>query len=329
MCLISFFLFAGQVMAAETPYVPMTDIQGHWAEPSIQECVDMAIVRGNPDGTYRPNATISRAEFLALVVRAFDIPAGTEEVTFPDVKKGDWFLPELEAAQKAGIAGGYPDGTFRPTKGVSRAEMVAMVVRAARQDLSPLQAGSTFPDVPDGWMTEPVRLALQSGIVGGYADGRFYPDKQANRAEAAVVMLRALDAMQVPEKQPDDQQLTGQVIASEGAGIDEMNHQDYSMTKSLQYTIGQARAMTISQADDLAAYGASGARLNIVPKTQKALALQKRQRTAQVRYTFTYEITVTAPNVEKKNLVDGTLLYSLRMQGGEWKIYKIESESPQ
>ncbi|KAB2951377.1 S-layer homology domain-containing protein [Heliorestis acidaminivorans] len=322
--LFFFLLFPGQALAQNNAGIK--DHKGHWAEKSIQEFVDMDITRGYPDGTFRPNAMITRAEFLTLLVKAFDLPTGSAELPFPDVKANDWFRAEAVAAKEAGIVQGDERGNFEPQRPVNRAEMVTMVIRAAGESLVPSGQKRYFPDVSRGsWMEEPIALAVQAEIVSGYVDGLFHPQRQATRAEAATLLTKALQSLQNPEYLPNDEKLMQVVIDFENAGIEETNRQSYSLTASLGYTIGLAREMTIYQSEQLKKETElSQVRLTIEPVAQEARVFEKSRFTAKVRYKYHYKVRLQTNDLEQSGIIAETIDYSLRKQNGQWKIYKME-----
>ena len=83
----------------------------------------MGIVKGYEDGTFRPNAPISRAEFAAIATRFFDETGATYEPgTFTDVTGSEWFAGAIMDAVNLGLIGGYEDGTVRPNNNITRAE---------------------------------------------------------------------------------------------------------------------------------------------------------------------------------------------------------------
>ncbi|QGG49145.1 S-layer homology domain-containing protein [Heliorestis convoluta] len=322
-----FFFLPGQAMAQSS--VGFSDHKGHWAENTIQEFVDMDITQGYPDGTFRPNGLITRAEFLTLVVKTFDLPIGNSAVTFPDVQSSDWFYAVAGAAKAAGIVQGDERGNFSPHRPVSRAEMVTMVRRAAGESLVLSGQRRSFPDVPVGsWMEEPIVHAVQAGLVSGYQDGLFYPQQQATRAEAATVLIKTLDNLESPHFLSDQKELLDVVFAFENAGIEEINRQDYSLLQSVRHTVGLARQTTLFQGQELKKQAESTqARFLIDPIKQEAKVLEQSTLTAKVLYSYSYGITLQGPGFEESGTITEEVYYYLRKQNGDWKIYKMEESS--
>jgi len=112
---------------------PFSDISGHWAEGYIEELYDLRITGGYPDGTYRPDNTVTRAEMAVFLLNSLDIsvsPVGyVPDHNFIDIT-GHWAEPWINELANLGITGGYPDDTYRPGNLVSRAEMAVFLVKA-------------------------------------------------------------------------------------------------------------------------------------------------------------------------------------------------------
>lgn len=194
--------------AAEQPKPPIAkfkDMAGHWAEGTVAKLAGMGVISGYEDGSFRPDNEISRAEVTAILVRALKLPAGSEQdlLKFKDrASIPDWARGVVAAAAKEGLVRGYPqpDGTvtFEPDRPVSRAEMAALVVRilekkvgsVAPAELKFVDAGS----IPQ-WARSSVGAAVAKGIVVGYPDNTFRPQKRVTRAEAAAMILRMLEAI--------------------------------------------------------------------------------------------------------------------------------------
>ena len=94
----------------------------------------MEIVKGYLDGSFQPNASISRAEFVTIATRFFDYTAEYVPGTFPDVEAGRWYADYIQAAVDMGLIEGYPDGSFGPEDPITRAEAATMLTRFCELD---------------------------------------------------------------------------------------------------------------------------------------------------------------------------------------------------
>lgn len=174
----------------------------HWAKSSVDNLVEKGVISGNPDGTFRPDYSINRAEFLKIVLLAVDPDAfsSAEGSCFNDVDSGYWYTDYVCSAKKVGIVEGYPDGTFRPASYITRAEAVALVVKALDLALSS-NPWTEFADVTENWQKLYVQSAVAYGVVKGYSKTVFGPLNNLTRAEAAKILDNALniDKNFVPE----------------------------------------------------------------------------------------------------------------------------------
>ncbi|RAV21273.1 DUF4832 domain-containing protein [Paenibacillus contaminans] len=182
--------------APSVPAMTLTDMKGHWAEQQIRQAVSDGIVDGYEDGTFKPDATVTRAEFTVLLARALQLPDGSSDLTFTDREQiGPWAADAIANAVEAGIISGYEDGSFRPDAVINRAEMAVMIARALGWKAD---AGVLTPFADDGtipsWAKPFVMAAAQKGILEGREGNRFAPLDTATRAEAVVLLLRVLEA---------------------------------------------------------------------------------------------------------------------------------------
>ena len=126
-----------------------------WYGTTVATLADMGIVKGYEDGTFRPNAPITRAEFAAIATRFFDETGATYEPgTFTDVTGSEWFAGAIMDAVNLGLIGGYEDGTVRPNNNITRAEACAIVNRTLGRvpdadHLLPENEMKTWPDNPE------------------------------------------------------------------------------------------------------------------------------------------------------------------------------------
>ena len=183
--------------AEEEPEMEFSDMKGHWAHEAILRTTSLGIVNGFPDGTFRPNLKVTRAEFAAMLVRAMHLnPQDGVALSFKDVGQiPKWAKSYIAAASSAGIINGYQDGTFRAGDTVTRAEMAVMLVRAAKlpRGNNTQVLNFTDADMIPNWASEAIAAAQAAGIVQGYKTGYFSPNSGTTRAEAAAVILRLLD----------------------------------------------------------------------------------------------------------------------------------------
>src|SRR5450756_608903 len=180
------------LMPANTFAFQATDISGHWAQVKIQSWIDKGLIKGYPDGTFKPDQDITRAEFMALVNRAFGYTA-VAPITYTDVKAGSWYAPEVAKAQAAGYITGYPDGTMKPENPITREE-VATIVARIKNLTSDANAADKYTDASKigSWSKGQVGAVTSAKIMQGYPDGSFMPQGLITRAEVVEALDNAL-----------------------------------------------------------------------------------------------------------------------------------------
>ena len=180
------------------------DLKGHWAAQTVQELVGKGIISGYEDNTFRPDNLINRAECSAILARALQLPAGavTLEAFSDAADVPAWAAAPVAAAVEAALLKGYPeeDGTttFRPARQVTRAELAVILSRVVVKEIGEQQpAAAGFADLEQipTWALDGVSLAAEKGLVQGYPDGTFQPDKEVTRAEAAAMIARLLGVL--------------------------------------------------------------------------------------------------------------------------------------
>lgn len=159
------------------------DYSGHWAQKDFQSWVDKGLISGYGNGIYKPNQEITRAEWVTLINRVFNLQEKSE-IAFTDVLVSGAYYSDIQKASAAGYVSGYSDGTFRPTQVVSRQEAAVMLHRLFQLNSS---ANTSAPkDVEDlpSWSQEAVLSLFGEGYLNGYSDGSFKGAKAVTRAEA-------------------------------------------------------------------------------------------------------------------------------------------------
>lgn len=172
----------------------ITDINGHWAQVHIEKWLTDGLIAGYPDGQFKPDREITRAEFVALVNRAFEKQSENAAGSFSDVKPPDWFYDEVVSAKAAGYISGYPDGTFKPYNAVTRQEAAVMLTKLlglAPEVESTVESFSDYHSI-DQWAIPGINAVTAQAIMHGFPDKTFGAQNNITRAEAVVTLDRAL-----------------------------------------------------------------------------------------------------------------------------------------
>ncbi|ULO06746.1 S-layer homology domain-containing protein [Paenibacillus sp. 19GGS1-52] len=177
--------------ANPTPSV-FTDTTSHWAAASIDLFIKLGVVNGYSDGSFHPNASITRAEFSTIIVKLFDLSTTVTGSTLSDVS-GHWAESSITTLQEKGIVSGYSNGTFKPNFAISRSEIISIISKIIDlNNVVTTTSLSNFSDIDNTWNKAQIEKAAAAGIIRGEGKGAFLPDKQASRAEALTIVLRVL-----------------------------------------------------------------------------------------------------------------------------------------
>jgi hypothetical protein len=172
-----------------------SDVQAsYWAYDAISNLSRLDYITGYPDGSFKPDGTITRAEFVSILTRALKLQAYSPPVPgFTDVSSSDWFYSSVESSVHAGIASGNGSGSFSPNEPVTREEMATILVNAlSKQDeaKASMSARTLFADDTSisSWARGFVVMAVNEGLIRGYPDNTFRPQGDATRAEACSMI---------------------------------------------------------------------------------------------------------------------------------------------
>jgi hypothetical protein len=180
--------------------VTFDDIQGHWAQEDIEFLASIGIINGKTSSLFVPDASITRAEFIALVVREleyFNIE-GTDQTSFNDLEAGAWYVEEVQYAAQLGLVKGTGDGKFNPNSNITREQIATFLGRTytlvtgeevsvnAEQILSNYTDQNTISD----WAKNDVAFLVESGVINGVSPDKIGPSANATRAQTAVMLSR-------------------------------------------------------------------------------------------------------------------------------------------
>ncbi|WP_053372653.1 Ig-like domain-containing protein [Paenibacillus sp. FJAT-27812] len=178
----------------EKPAAPVKfdDLSSHWAKGAIDKLSAQNIISGYPDQTFKPEKEMTRAEFVVLLVKALHLK-GTDGPEFSDLN-GHWAEEAVKTAATLGIIQGVSDSTFAPKQKITREQMAVILVRALKLKVDNGEK-TKFVDQKDisDWAVGSLHALVSQGIIKGYEDGSFRPDKAMNRGEAASVIVKLME----------------------------------------------------------------------------------------------------------------------------------------
>lgn len=178
-------------------------LAGHWSGALVAALEAKGIVNGDELGRFEPDAPLTRAQLAKMLVMGLGFAEDAQLLSrypsrFGDVPVWHWGTGYIESMAEIGLTQGYDDGTFRPNDVVTRAQLAVMLVRAAgleeqarlvRSAITPYNDDRAVPS----WARGEVALATMKGLITGFPDGTFQPEKPVTRAEGSTVLLRLLD----------------------------------------------------------------------------------------------------------------------------------------
>ncbi len=174
--------------------LPFTDIADcAWAHEFIKALYDKGIVTGVSADSFEPNRAVTRAEFVKMLVTAFNVSASNEVAfAFDDVTKDMWSYPYIETAYKGGIVSGMNKNYFGATETITRQDAAVMIARVL--GAPSVTEKDTFADSQNisDYAKDAVAFAAKRGIMNGMSDGNFEPMGITTRAQAAAIISRAL-----------------------------------------------------------------------------------------------------------------------------------------
>lgn len=168
-----------------------------WAKTAITELGNKEIITGKEPGKFFPEDNISRAEFIKILVKAFNFDDETAECDFTDVVEEDWYYNYIAAALKNGLISGYTDDTFKPNNNITREEMAVVISKLLHKIHANISIDTDILQYSDkddisSYALESVAAVTTLGIMGGMGNNMFSPKETTNRAQAAKVIYETL-----------------------------------------------------------------------------------------------------------------------------------------
>ncbi|HEY8391877.1 MAG TPA: S-layer homology domain-containing protein [Capillibacterium sp.] len=185
------FLFSFFLVTPPAHAMP-ADIDGHWAEESIKDLMTAGIFNGYPDGSFRPDQSVTRAELAKILAVAYEFTPSGGQLQFTDIEK-HWAERYITALAQAGILTGYPDGKFKPEAPITRAELVVTLTRlmqiGTEEEQYTIDFAPTYPDLTkEHWAFYQIELVAKLGLLPRYYTPEFGPSRLASRADTAWML---------------------------------------------------------------------------------------------------------------------------------------------
>ncbi|MEH1856042.1 MAG: DUF1565 domain-containing protein [Nostoc sp.] len=178
-----------------TPTIELTDIANHWAGGFIRELVKLGIINGFPDRTFKPDATMTRAQYAALLVKAFNPSPNRAASKFKDVPADFWASKVIQQAYQGLFLSGFPDNTFGPNKNIQRVQVIVSLVNGLGLSSDGTATIKVFDDqakIPEYAKDEVVKAINKEIIVNNPNLKQLNPTRDATRGEVAAIVYQAL-----------------------------------------------------------------------------------------------------------------------------------------
>ena len=191
------------ITSPTTPTAPTTQVafkdvpNNYWAQTFIQELASRNIIKGFPDGSFRPNDPVTRAQFAALLSQAMNKSTIRSNATFTDVASNNWAATAIQKAYTTGFMSGYSATTFRPNENISRVQILVSLANGlgyapTKPIDTTLQVFSDANAIP-AYARNSVGAATENRMVVNYPNLKLLnPNQPATRAEVAAFIYQAL-----------------------------------------------------------------------------------------------------------------------------------------
>lgn len=254
--LLSLMIVSSLLLTPVYASVSFSDIDGHWSEDYVLEMAELGLVNGDPDGTFRPDDPMNRAEAaevlanLYVEITSIEADIGLDADGFSDVEEDAWYWGSISILQALGIADGNPDGTYEPAENINRAEYTKLVMNLYYE----LASLGYMPDMEltdvitddfadldqNEWYSGTVSYAYNLGFVSGSEcdDGNcFYAGNEITRAEATTILYRVWDISIEVDTQEENVELSKYVDGeyfAEGPYKDPAGDEDMGVTLTIE-----------------------------------------------------------------------------------------------
>lgn len=166
---------------------------------AVEYLKNKEIIQGYPDGSFKPDQTINRAEALKIIMLSITLEEEStitifeDELPFPDVNPDDWFFDFVLRAFDLELVEGYPDGLFKPGNNINVAESIKIILLRFSVDLPEELETDPYADVKiDDWYSKYAQYAKEKQVIEPFDDGKLQASRDITRGEFALIIYRLL-----------------------------------------------------------------------------------------------------------------------------------------
>ncbi|MBT9313772.1 S-layer homology domain-containing protein [Leptothoe kymatousa] len=188
-------------LATPTPVVAQTQIQftdvssSHWASQFIASLAQRNVIAGFPDGSFRPDEPVTRAQYAAMVRKAFNQSSIRSGTSFVDVPANFWATSAIDEAYRMGFLSGYPNNVFQPNQNIPRAQVLVSLANGLDYQASTVTSANFYSDagaIPN-YAVRSIAAATEQRLVVNYPNLEVLrPNQTATRADVAAFIYQAL-----------------------------------------------------------------------------------------------------------------------------------------
>lgn len=168
---------------------------GYWAKGYIEALASQNIIAGFPDGSFRPNEPVTRAQFATIVNKALSPASKRPGIDFKDLQSNFWAYAAIQSAYQGQYVSGYPDGTFKPQQQIPRVQVLVSLANGLGLNAETQNALGFYTDAAQipKYATGSVAAATSRKLVINYPTVKqLNPNREATRAEVAAFVYQAL-----------------------------------------------------------------------------------------------------------------------------------------
>lgn len=188
-------------LTTPTPVVAQTQIQftdvssNHWASQFIVSLAQRDIIAGFPDGSFRPDEPVTRAQYAAMVRKAFNQTSIRSSTTFVDVPANYWATTAIDEAYRMGFLSGYPNRVFQPNQNIPRAQVLVSLANGLNYQANAIASANVYQDagaIPN-YAVASIAASTERQLVVNYPNVELLrPNQTATRADVAAFIYQAL-----------------------------------------------------------------------------------------------------------------------------------------